>query len=170
MYQQKSTRWLSRTSLVAAFGLLPAFIPTAHAQEVGMNKVMVTPSEMQWKPLSAPAGAKASDLIGSRTQPGFYVQRVSYPANFINYPHSHPENRTYTVISGTLYVGFGSHFASMQLKALPPGSFWTEPANVNHFLVTKADPVVFQITGIAPSGTTYVNPAHDPRVTKPQND
>ena len=167
MYQPKTTRLLSRASLVAAFGLLPALIPIANAQEVGIKRVMLTPSEMQWKPLPAQAGAKASDLIGSREQPGFYVQRVSYPANFINYPHSHPENRTYTVISGTLYVGFGSHLASSQLKALPPGSFWTEPANVNHFLVTRDEPVVFQITGIAPSGTTYVDPAHDPRLTKP---
>ena len=167
MYQPKTTRLLSRTSLVAALGLLPALIPIANAQEVGIKRVMLTPSEMQWKPLPAPAGAKASDLIGSRKQPGFYVQRVSYPANFINYPHSHPENRTYTVISGTLYVGFGSHLAPSQLKALPPGSVWTEPAHVNHFLVTRGDPVVFQITGIAPSGTTYVNPAHDPRLTKP---
>jgi len=46
---------------------------------------------------------------------------------------------------------------------LPPGSFWTEPANINHFLMTKDELVFFQITGIGLSGTTFVDPAHDLR-------
>lgn len=67
------------------------------------------------------------------------------------------------MISGTLYVGFGDKFDQAHLKALPPGSFWTEPATLNHFLMTKDEPVFFQITGTGPSGTTFVDPAHDPR-------
>lgn len=124
---------------------------------------MLTPGELQWKPMRAPAGAEAANLIGGRMQPGIYIERVHYPAHFINHAHSHPDDRTYTVISGTLYVGFGDSLNQARLKALPPGSFWTEPAGVNHFLLTKEEPVVFQITGKGPSGTTYVNPSHDPR-------
>ena len=135
----------------------------ARGQELSAGAVMLTPSELQWKPGAAPVGAQFSELVGSRTQPGFYVERVQFPANFIHYPHAHPDNRTYTVISGTLYVGFGDKFEQAKLKALPPGSFWTEPANINHFLMTKDEPVFFQITGTGPSGTTFVDPAHDPR-------
>ena len=135
----------------------------ARGQELSAGAVMLTPSELQWKPGAAPVSAQFSELVGSRTQPGFYVERVQFPANFIHYPHSHPDNRSYTVISGTLYVGFGDAFDQAKLKALPPGSFWTEPANMNHFLMTKDGPVFFQITGTGPSGTTFVDPAHDPR-------
>jgi len=49
------------------------------------------------------------------------------------------------------------------LKALPAGSFHTEPANVTHFVVTKEAGAIVQITGTGPSGTTFVDPAHDPR-------
>ena len=135
----------------------------AWGQELPAGGVMLTPSELKWKPLPAPVGAQISELVGGRTQPGFYVERAQFPANFTHYPHSHPDNRTYTVISGTLYVGFGEKFDQAKLKALPPGSFWTEPANINHFLMTKDEPVFFQITGIGPSGTKFVDPAHDPR-------
>ena len=145
---------------LALFVLAPLPAP---GQAPPAGAVMLTPAELKWQPLPAPAGAKFSDLVGGRTQPGFYVERVQFPAQFTHYPHSHPEARTYTVISGTLYVGFGDKFEQAKLKALPPGSFWTEPANVNHFLMTKDKPVVFQITGTGPSGTTFVDPAHDPR-------
>lgn len=135
----------------------------AWGQELPAGATMLTPSELPWKPAPAPAGAQIAVLVGGRTQPGFYVERVQFPANFIHYPHAHPDNRTYTVISGTLYVGFGDTFDQAKLKTLPPGSFWTEPANANHFLMTKDEPVSFQITGTGPSGTTFVDPAHDPR-------
>ena len=46
------------------------------------------------------------------------------------------------MISGTLYVGFGERLDEAKLKALPPGSFWTESANVPHFLVVRARQMV----------------------------
>jgi len=154
--------FLNRAKIIG----LVLFVTTpllAWGQELPAGAVMLTPSELKWKPGAAPVGAQLSELVGGRTQPGFYVERVQFPANFIHYPHSHPDNRTYTVISGTLYIGFGDTFDQAKLKALPPGSFWTEPANLNHFLMTKDEPVSFQITGTGPSGTTFVDPAHDPR-------
>ena len=48
------------------------------------------------------------------------------------------------------------------LKALPPGSVYTEPPNANHFAMTRGEPVVIQITGTGPSGTAYADPANDP--------
>ena len=48
------------------------------------------------------------------------------------------------------------------LKALPAGSFYTEPPGIDHFAMTKGEPVVIQITGTGPSGTTYADPRNDP--------
>jgi hypothetical protein len=66
------------------------------------------------------------------------------------------------VISGTWYFGYGAKFDEKALKMLPPGSFYTEPPNTNHFAMTRAEGVTIQITGTGPSGTSYADPANDP--------
>jgi hypothetical protein len=60
-------------------------------------------------------------------------------------------------------VGYGDSYDASKLKALPPGSFYTEPANVTHFSLTKDEAVVVQISGSGPSATRFVDPAHAPR-------
>ena len=125
----------------------------AGAQDAGRT---ITPAELQWKPSIRVKGLEQADLIGDSTKPGPYVQRVRYPANFVNPPHSHPEERTYTVISGTWYVGWGTKLDESKLLALPPGSFYTEPAGDAHFAFTGAQPAVVYITGQGPTDTTYV--------------
>jgi hypothetical protein len=60
------------------------------------------------------------------------------------------------VVSGTWYFGYGQLAASSEEKALPAGSFYTEPGGVAHLAETKADPVVVYIIGIGPTNTIYV--------------
>jgi hypothetical protein len=59
-------------------------------------------------------------------------------------------------------LAYGDQFDEGKLKALPAGSFYTEPPNANHFAMTKDDGVTLYITGTGPTGTVYVNPADDP--------
>lgn len=132
----------------------------ACAQEPGRT---LTPADLQWKPSTRVKGLEQADLIGDSTQPGPYVQRVRYPANFVNQPHSHPEERTYTIISGTWYVGWGTKLDEAKLLALPPGSFYTEPANVPHFVLSKGEPVVVQISGMGPTASRFVEPPQAPK-------
>ena len=80
-----------------------------------------------------------------------------------SHAHSHPESRAYTIISGTWYVGYGDKFDAAKLKALPAGSFYTEPANVNHFSQIKEDGVVVQIVGVGPSATRFFDLANAPK-------
>jgi len=49
--------------------------------------------------------------------------------------------------------------------ALPAGSFMVMPAGTRHYAWTKEETVI-QIHGVGPTGTTYVNPADDPRNRK----
>lgn len=151
-------RVLNHLKLVSAVALgLAAFV--TNAQDSGRT---ITPSEMQWKP-GRVQGTENADIIGDATKPGPYVQRVKFPPNFTVQPHTHPDERQYTVISGTWYVGWGDKFDETKLKALPPGSFYTEPANVSHFVASKGEPVIFQITGTGPTATRFVDPAHAPK-------
>jgi len=54
------------------------------------------------------------------------------------------------------------HNAS-RLLPLPPGSFYTEPPGEDHFAETRDSDVLVQISGVGPTGTTYVRAADDPR-------
>lgn len=65
-------------------------------------------------------------------------------------------DRAATVVSGTWYVGYGPHFEEKNLKALVPGSFYTEPPDTTHFARTGNQKVVLQMTRYGPSGTKYV--------------
>ncbi len=85
------------------------------------------------------------------------------PANTRIAAHDHQDDRVATVVSGTWYIGYGDSFNRADLKALPPGSFYTEPSNHTHFAETREEPVMVQITGVGPSSTRYVDPASDPR-------
>jgi hypothetical protein len=61
-----------------------------------------------------------------------------------------------TIISGTYATGYGDKFDEDKLKVLPAGSFYTEPANLPHFIEIKED-VVLQVSGKGPSGRQYVD-------------
>jgi quercetin dioxygenase-like cupin family protein len=146
---------------VAVSGAL-AIVPAVRAQaDLPPGAMRVTPDELRFGPGRVP-GHEIAPLIGASNKPGAYVERVRFPANTISQAHSHPEDRTYTVISGTWYVGYGDTYDPAKLKALPPGSFYTEPANVTHFSLTKDEAVLVQISGNGPSATRFVDASHAP--------
>jgi quercetin dioxygenase-like cupin family protein len=75
-------------------------------------------------------------------------------------PHTHPDSREVTVLSGVFATGYGEKVDPAKLKLLPAGSVYTEPANVAHFIEIKED-VVLQVTGIGPSGRHFLEPTAD---------
>jgi hypothetical protein len=77
--------------------------------------------------------------------------------------HTHRDDRSAIVMSGTWYFGYGSVADEAATKPLPAGSFYTEPGGVAHFALTKAEPVVVYITGFGPTDTVYLHAANDPR-------
>ena len=129
----------------------------------------LTPAEVPWPTgrssligTSGVSGIQTVTLKGNPSQPGLYTLLLRVGPNTRIEAHAHPDDRVATVISGTWYFGYGRTFDESALKALPPGSFYTEPPGVDHFAMTKAEGVVIQINGTGPSGTTYVDPRNDP--------
>jgi quercetin dioxygenase-like cupin family protein len=102
------------------------------------------------------SGIRTTVVAGDPTQAGPYTIRLSIPANTKIQAHTHRDNRTAIVISGVWYFGYGPIAGEAEEKALPAGSFYTEPGGVAHFAETKADPVIVYITGYGPSDTVYV--------------
>ena len=128
----------------------------------------LTPDEMGAPEAAGGAGTSSVAAVqtrllkGDATQAGLYTLLVRVAPNTRIEAHAHPDDRITTVVSGIWYFGYGDEFDEAGLKALPAGSFYTEPPNANHFAVTRDEPVVIQITGYGPSGTEYVDPANDP--------
>jgi len=112
---------------------------------------------------SGVGGIETVVLKGNPDQAGIYTIMLRVPANTRIAAHSHRDDRVATVISGTWHIGYGDRFDQAKLKALPAGSFYTEPPSRNHFAETGNEPVVVQITGCGPSSTEYVDATQDPR-------
>jgi quercetin dioxygenase-like cupin family protein len=130
-------------------------ISASPAQTEPIVATRLTPDEIKWE--GDPSGVQRAQLVGDEKKPGMYTYRVRFPANHKVQPHFHPDERVVTVISGTLYVGFGEVFDESAMKALPTGSIWTEPARQPHFVFAKAGEVVFQVVGAnGPSGLTRI--------------
>ena len=107
-------------------------------------------------PKSANPGVQMTNLVGDPTKPGLYTVRVAIAAHTTAKPHIHRDNRSVTVVSGTWSMGYGMQLDEKALKALPPGSVYTEPAGQPHFSQTGDEPVVILVTGYGPSDTKFV--------------
>ena len=113
-------------------------------------------------PKTGNPGIQMTNLIGDPTKPGLYTVRVALAAHTQAKPHVHRDNRSVTVVSGTWSMGYGATMDEKALKALPAGSFYTEPANVAHFIEVK-EPVVIEVRGTGPSTRMFVNSADNPK-------
>ncbi len=122
------------------------------------------PDTIRWSPSAAiPRGGESAVLYGDPRKAAPYITRVKLPDGYRIAPHSHPEERVYTVISGTFYIGFGDTFDASRLKAYPQGSAFVVPANASHFHWMRSGEAIVQISGVGPSGIEYVDHADDPR-------
>ena len=118
--------------------------------------VPVFPNTLQWvSPPNLPA-LKAVWVLGAEQQPGPYIFRVKLTANGRIPPHTHPDERNSTVLSGTIYVGFGEIFDENKVVAVPAGAVYVAPAHVPHYVWAKDGDAEYQEAGIGPTGTVLL--------------
>jgi hypothetical protein len=145
--------------LLAALASTIVIASVAVAQNGTPGVVALTPDEMKWQSqgvLAAP-GLEQANLVGDPARSGPYTIRLRFPKGYRIPPHMHPDAREVTIISGTYATGYGEKFDPANLKILPAGSFYTEPASMPHYIEIKDD-VVLQVSGTGPSGRKFVNP------------
>jgi hypothetical protein len=132
----------------------------AHAEE----PVQIFPEDIKWADYPMiPPGGQTAVLAGAPGKAGPFAFRFKMPADYKIMPHTHPEARMYTVISGTLYIGLGDKFDVAKLQAYPQGSFYVMPAKVSHFYWAKSGETIAQVNAIGPTSIDYLDPADDPR-------
>ena len=126
----------------------------------------IYPQDLKWSSVaSLPKGIEVANLFGNpnNKSSAAWIARVKFSANAKLMPHSHPDTRYVTVLSGTYYQGVSERFDEKAAKAYPPGSFIIVPAGVKHFVWAKDGEVIVQESGTSPTETVYVDAASDPR-------
>ena len=139
--------------------------PTSPAKSLPVKQFGSVLSEnVGWQAFPAfPPEARLAVLVGEPAKPGPYVVRVKLPAGIKLMPHTHPEDRIYTVVSGVFYIGLGTAFDTDKLQAYAPGSVVVLPANTPHFHWARSGDYMTQVAGTGPLGIQYVDPHDDPR-------
>jgi len=141
--------------------LLLALSLVTTAQD-GQLKRRLTPKEIEALPTEN-AGAGTSGLpavttrvlFGDPTKSGLYTIELRVAPNTVIQAHTHRDTRTSVVVNGLWYFGYGPKNEQALVKALPPGAFYTEPADESHFARTGPEGATVSITGYGPTDTVY---------------
>ncbi len=139
-----------RSAVVAALLLATA------AATAGDAPVPILPGDLHWVSPPGVPGLRAAWVLGAEESPGVYLLRVEL-ANGARIPaHTHPDARNTTVLSGTLYVGFGTTLDETKVVAVPAGAVYVAPAGVPHYVWARDGDVSYQESGVGPTGTTFL--------------
>jgi mannose-6-phosphate isomerase-like protein (cupin superfamily) len=145
------------TSALVLAGLL--FAGCASMRSSDMSTL---PANATWGAVPVFPGAKLAALQGNPAQPGPFVYRVWFPADFKVAAHFHPAVENVTVLSGTFHVGMGDKLDPAKGERLTAGGFISVPAGHRHYAWTTSETVI-QVHGVGPTSITFVNAADDPR-------
>ena len=143
-------RWVGcvLVTLLSAIALASGQIVTPDAH----GFIAASPEDLQ-----PPYGSRSVRILGQGSQPGMYVQRITFAAGTGTRPHFHDQARYITVIKGTWWVALGPEAATYDPDKMIPmraGSFLFEPANGIHYDQARDEAVTVQIMGMGPVKTT----------------
>ena len=116
----------------------------------------LTPNSFRCQRVPGNPALQAAWVIGSEQEPGPYLLRVKLAHGGKISPHRHPNERSSTVLAGTLHVGFGEDFKESKVVAIPAGAVYVTPANTPHYVWAKEGDVVYQEAGVGPTGTSFI--------------
>jgi quercetin dioxygenase-like cupin family protein len=132
-------------------GLVPA---VATAQERAADVTIIRPDGVTWTPGSAGyADAEFAWMFGDPRESEPFAFRMRMPADWAMPPHIHDTAEHITVLSGTLDMRFDRDGERI---VLPAGSFVSIPAGTPMWAWTGSEPVILQVHGVGPFGTTPV--------------
>lgn len=152
---------------VCAVTVLASIAAGAVAQTAPNAEIsIIQPSELQWMdgPPSLPPGAQVAVLEGDPSKAEPVTMRLKFPAGYEVKPHTHPIDEHVTVLEGRLNGATGESFDRNATRELSMGTFVVVPAEAPHYVWTDEETVI-QLSFVGPFGTTYVDPADDPRRT-----
>lgn len=146
-----------------ALSLLAASILPVCAVAADHHHATVQPDAIKWSaPAAYATGAQFAVITGDPTKEGAYIVRLKVPAGFKIAAHTHPNDENVTVLSGSFNIGTGDKFDEKKGELVKAGGYSYVAKGMTHYAWFTED-TVLQLHGMGPQGTTYVNPADDPR-------
>ncbi len=141
---------------ILRFALVLAFVWLGAAQTRPDPKVLSykLPDQIPWQ--ETESGVKQKVLYGDPSKPGWYIVLAKWEPHKMSRPHFHPNERYITVVSGTWWLGTGSHFDPNSTTPVPAGTFVTHYAKQVHYDGAKDEEVILQIVGMGPATSTRV--------------
>jgi quercetin dioxygenase-like cupin family protein len=125
---------------------------SAGAQTTATGEVFaVRPDDIRWDILRAEPPLARSMIHGAQDKPGPFTFRVRASAGHKLLPHTHPDDRTITVLQGTYWSAVGDAWDESRLIAYPQGTFYVMPAGVPHYSAVLEGETLFQESGTGPS-------------------
>jgi quercetin dioxygenase-like cupin family protein len=119
--------------------------------------VPIAPDSLRWVSPPNISGLQSAWVLGSEQQAGIYLLRVKLAGGTRVPPHSHPDERSSTVLQGTISVGFGNTVDETKMVTIPTGAVYIAPANVPHYIWAKDGEAQYQEAGIGPTGTALID-------------
>jgi quercetin dioxygenase-like cupin family protein len=155
---------MKKTSFYSmALLLVPWYACTTDpAQPIAKQPAAETPTAGMILPpaqdTTLPSGRRNIYLAGLRTQPGFFVERSTFPAGYKGMPHVHNQDLYVTIISGSAHIILGSNTFDTTVKVAPygPGSFVVIKADQPHY-EWFTEECTMQIEGMGPNETYYIS-------------
>lgn len=142
--------------LAAALLLIAATAPGGQQRRLSPQEALALPVVAAGGGTSGLRSIETRLLSGNPAVPGLYTISIRVPPNTRIAAHTHRDDRTATVITGVWHFGYGPALKEAATRALPSGSFYTEPAGDPHFAWTGPEGATVYITGTGPSDTHYV--------------
>lgn len=158
-------KWRLAAPLACLLGLaLGAGIAAAQPPAAEPGHAGLTPADLKWAPAPPviPPGVQLAVLRGNPYAEGIFAIRLKIPPHYTFPPHWHPTEESFSVLSGTFFIGTGDNLDRSKAKALPAMSFAAMPATHHHYAYTENQGAVIDLTGYGPFQIYYVNPADDP--------
>jgi hypothetical protein len=140
--------------LLALLALAAGLVASAGAQPGA--PVVILPERLDWSGPPAIPALKGAWMVGAEGRPGPYLLRVRLAAGGRIPPHTHPDERHTTVLSGTLHVGFGETFDEAGVVAVPAGAVYVAPAGLQHYVWAKDGAAEYQEAGVGPTATDFI--------------
>ena len=108
---------------------------------------VILPDTLKWTPLPDSPESSQVWLHGDETAHGPTLLRVRLAAGGRVGVRAHPDERIFSVLAGTLSVGFGSIFDETRMHDIPAGAVFIAPADQPHYLWARDGDAEYQIGG-----------------------
>ena len=147
MLQFLTPRRVLQFALVA-----PMFVSLVSAKPSDLDPKAISiqlPKDIKWT--ANASGSEQAVLVGDPSKAGWYVVLTKWTPHHNSRPHSHPNDRFITVLSGTWWVATGSNYDPDSMKPIPAGSFVTHFGKQMHYDGAKDEECILEIVGMGPA-------------------